>query len=67
MNTPSPSRVIATMRELRRLGVKTSSMDAAAIKFIQENQLVEQVKWPSIFIRITEAGNEYIAENSEPA
>lgn len=61
--TPNPSTVIHTMRQLKTYGCRMSYMDRATVKFITDNELVEQIDWPSTYIRITAAGAEYIAEN----
>lgn len=45
--------------------MRTSSMNAAALKFIMDNELMEQSLWPATTIRITEAGHAYISENEE--
>ena len=63
--TLNPRTVIRTMRELKRQGVRTSSMNAAALKFIMDHELMEQSLWPATTIRITVAGYTYISENEQ--
>ena len=62
--TVKPSIVIHTMRRLNRDQVRTSDMDREALDYIREHKLIEEILWPSAFLKLTEAGAEYIAENS---
>lgn len=66
MTIPKPAVVIHTMRMMARTQVRLSYMDRDALAFITDNELVQQINWPSTFIRITDAGAQYIAENGEP-
>ena len=63
--TPSPRSIIYTMRELKRHNVRLYGMDLEALDFIRENRLMEEVNWPASFIRFTNAGINYIQENSD--
>ena len=63
--TLSPRTIIHTMRELQRQGVRMSYMNADAIKFIMDNDLIEQKLWPATYIHITESGWAYMCENEE--
>jgi hypothetical protein len=65
MTTPKPSTIIHTMRELRRQQVRMSYMDAAAINYIMDNELMEEKLWPCTTLLITDAGLEFIRENEE--
>lgn len=67
MSAISPSRVVYTLRQLKRNQMRTTDMDAAAVKYITDNELVKQTNWPATVINITEAGYEYIADNEASA
>lgn len=65
-NNPTPSQVCYTMRRLLKDKVSSYNLDRTALKYITDHDLIVEVRWPATFLKITEAGYQYLIEN-EPS
>lgn len=61
----TPRQVINVMRRILKQQVTDSSMPRDVVKFITDQSLIRQVEWPAFLMQLTNAGADYIAENSD--
>jgi len=60
-----PKQVCNTIHALLRDQVQMSYMDKRVVMYIMENRLVQVHRWPAWCIALTDAGAEYLHENTE--
>lgn len=63
--TPDPRLVCRVIRQLLKIQCRDSTMNAAAVRFITDNELVRESNWPAYHLTVTDEGHEFLRKHEE--